>query len=178
MIIINTDDLGQVMELLAAANREIDDALSILTQVTVHSDWGCPERHQINDMVRTNRNLISQLQSDTESFCAATQKVIADFVETEKGISNLFPSVEALLEKVLSIIPIGVSSANPASRTSSVSEWLTESNWSVPKHIFDVIGGETTLSDLVRMLQPTCYYIPKLDLDAVIGVCDLSELGL
>ena len=102
MIYIDTERLQSVMLTLENANQAIDEANQLLMQITTHNDWGCKERHAINDYVLNCRKEIQVLQQNSESFYRTSKSVADEFLETETGISRLFESVEGVLAKAIS----------------------------------------------------------------------------
>lgn len=105
MIDIDTIKLLELTMTLRRANDRIDEAVSMLQSIHTHHDWGCPERHVINDYIRESTGIAIILQDDCLSFVKATRTVANEFVETEKGIASLFDSVEDVIKKIL-MIPI------------------------------------------------------------------------
>lgn len=98
---LDTEQLQDMMNILQEANNDIDIAADKLLSITTHNGWACKERYTINDYILENRNLIKALRSDCSSFCAAAKSVADDFVETERGISQMFSSVESALAQIL-----------------------------------------------------------------------------
>lgn len=135
MIEIDTEQLNQMVSVLESANSSIDSAVSLLQQVTEHHDWGCKERHSINDSISENRKKIQQIQQDSDTFYQNLRKVAGEFVETEEGISALFPSVESALQVLLSM---GVGGGAAAAAGTAVADVL--------KNASTVTGG-CTLTD-------------------------------
>lgn len=111
MIYLDTDRLQQMVGTLEAANHRIDEATDILMRITTHDDWGCAERHQINDYILKNKNMIQQLQSISGGFYNIMKQVAAEFIETESNIGNLFSDLENVLGKTLSVVVNSVGGA-------------------------------------------------------------------
>lgn len=103
MINIDTDNLKQASAAASSASDSLNDAAGLLLQITQHTDWVCPNRDKINEYIRTNRSLISDLLADAKSFDAAIQAVTDEFVAEESRINNLFEEVEELLANVLNV---------------------------------------------------------------------------
>ena len=99
---IETERLQEMMRMLGSAVDEIDHAAERLRQITTHNDWGCKERNIINNYSTENRNNALKLQTDCRNFSNAVHQVVGEFVEGEKSISGLFPSVDGPLAKILS----------------------------------------------------------------------------
>ena len=131
MINIDTDNLKQASTAASSASDSLNDAAGLLLQITQHTDWVCPNRDKINEYIKTNRSLITDLLADAKSFDAAIQSVTDEFVSQESQISNLFEEVEELLANVLNvntgtagtISSIGSTwASNAASAVSSISQ--------------------------------------------------------
>lgn len=104
MIYLDTDRLRQMVSTLESANQRIDEATEVLMQITTHDDWGCAERHQINEYILKCRNNIQQLQSTGGSFNNIMKQVAEEFIETENNISSLFAGLEGVLSQTLSVV--------------------------------------------------------------------------
>ena len=103
MIVVDTDRLRDMVRTLEVANRKIDEATGVLMQITTHDNWGCGERHQINEYIMQNRNMIQELQSKSDGFYAAMNQLSGEFVETENNIGNMFSGLEAVISKILQV---------------------------------------------------------------------------
>ena len=97
MIYFETERLTQMMSAVDAANEQIDTAAVKLQKITTHEDWGCKERHQINEMITEIHKHVKTLQSSNRSFTAAVRRGVDGFLEKEKALSSLFETVEAVL---------------------------------------------------------------------------------
>ena len=103
MIHIHTDELLAAVSSLRAANGEVSNATSHLMQITNHNDWSCKERYQINENIDRLHAEITRLQQDTETYLAAAAEAADAFVTEENAIKALFPGVDVIIGKVLSI---------------------------------------------------------------------------
>lgn len=125
MIYLDTDRLQQMVGTLESANQRIDEATDILMQITAHDDWGCAERHQINEYILKNKTMIQQLQSTGGGFYNIMKQVAAEFVDTESNIGNLFSGLEGVLGKVLSVAVNSISGTIAATGTiDSAVNWI------------------------------------------------------
>ena len=109
MIYLDTDRLRQMVSTLESANQRIDEATEVLMQITTHDDWGCAERHQINEYILKCRSNMQQVQSTGGSFNHIMKQVAEEFIETENNISSLFAGLEGVLSRILSVVLSGMS---------------------------------------------------------------------
>lgn len=110
MINIDTDTLKDCSSAAKNATDNLNDAANIIMQITAHNDWVCPNKEKINDYIRTNRQLMSQLVEDAAKFDAAIQSVTTDFVDAESKISSMFEEIEELLSTVLNVATVSAGS--------------------------------------------------------------------
>lgn len=106
MINLDTERLEDLLERLAGAASRMDEAAQLLMQVTTHEDWGCPERHTINDFILRNRSEMQRAQADGHNFLAASRASAQNFIEAEQNIGAMFETLEGLLSGILSD-PVG-----------------------------------------------------------------------
>ena len=114
MIHIHTDELLAAVGSLRAAAGGVTDAAGFLLKITSHNDWTCKERFAINEKAMNLRNDITRLQQDAEQYLAAATAAANDFVAEENGVKALFPGVEAMIAKLLSLTDTGNSSSGVA----------------------------------------------------------------
>lgn len=103
MININTENLRDICDTAQNASDEVNDALSILEQITIHNDWGCREREEINARIQKCRTKVRRLQEDITGFNYSINVSTRQFENTENKIPDLFESVENILGAVLAI---------------------------------------------------------------------------
>lgn len=108
MINVDTDRLKEMVRTLDSANRRIDEATNVLMQITTHNNWGCAERHQINDYILQSRKMIQELQGRSDNFYNAMDQLAGQFVETENDIGNMFHNLESVISKILQTTVISV----------------------------------------------------------------------
>lgn len=106
MINLDTERLEGLLGRLSGAAFRMDEAAQLLMQVTTHEDWGCPERHTINDFILRNRSEMQRAQADGHSFLAASRASAQSFLEAEQSIGALFETLEGLLSGILAD-PVG-----------------------------------------------------------------------
>ncbi len=103
MLDINTERLTSTVSQLENVNREIDEAMSILSQITEHNNWNCAERNTINSQIRSHREKIKIIHERMDNFTTVSKDVAEKFVQKEQQISKMFESLDALLNGLLSI---------------------------------------------------------------------------
>lgn len=101
MIDIDTEQLQSLMDTLSAANDRIDEAASLLMQITTHTNWNCKERYVINEYTLENRKEIQKLQAASQNFLTAAKSVTNEFIDTESGISEMFSTLEELISRII-----------------------------------------------------------------------------
>lgn len=101
MINIDTEKLGGLLDRLAVAVSRMDEAAGLLMQVTTHNEWGCPERHTINDYILRNRAEMQRIQADGHSYLGASRASAQSFVDAERDIGAMFATLDGLLAGIL-----------------------------------------------------------------------------
>ncbi|MCM1244432.1 MAG: hypothetical protein NC293_02170 [Roseburia sp.] len=103
MIVIDTSLLRQLASTAKSTNEEIGEAVNLLQQVATHNNWGCAERHQINEFTQQNKNKIRQIQEAGTNFYHTILSVSNDFESLEKQFPSMFNEVDSVLGNILSI---------------------------------------------------------------------------
>lgn len=103
MISIDTELLKQMARASQTALTELQEAEQIINSITVHNDWGCKERVQINANIQKNRTVMKQLRDAGVNYTGVLTQIAGDFVTEEKGISDLFHSMEEIIGHFLSL---------------------------------------------------------------------------
>lgn len=183
MILIDTEGLKQLADLLSAANNDITRALSLLNQITEHYDWNCRERYQINEMTQNNRVMLQKVQADMENFVAVAHSVADGFVETEKGIRDLFPSVEGLIARIMSIPAAlsvtAVSGGGICGQAVSLQKTLQDQTPQVFQPPVDwPFAAASAIEDLPDFTLVTDRNMFERMTVGEIGVCNLADLNL
>ena len=97
----DTDALEQVAQTAKSANEQIESAAQLLDATTVHDDWTCKERDIINDYIRKNKELASQLRDNARAFYDLIAQIAKEFTDEESRISNMFERLEELLGRII-----------------------------------------------------------------------------
>ena len=107
MIIIDIDTLilKELVSASSVANDAIDNAVDALNRVSTHNDWGCKEKHAINDYAITNKNKVKRLQENSRNFLNVITQISNEFEASENSIINSFPPIESIISDVISIPP-------------------------------------------------------------------------
>lgn len=132
MISIDTGLLKQLAGVARGTNEAISEASDLLNQVATHNDWGCMERHQINEFTMQNKNTIRRLQEAGRSFYRAIESAVSDFEVLERQFPSMFNNVDGLLGAILSI-PVRTSqtvSGNAAQILSNVGKAISNGSGS------------------------------------------------
>lgn len=103
MISIDTDMLRQLAAAAREANEAIENATSRLTAITEHRDWGCKEKHTINEYTADNKKKIRILQDNSRSFLSALNDVVNDFENTEKNVCNNTGGIDSVIANIMDI---------------------------------------------------------------------------
>lgn len=99
---VDTDRLRDLANASNAAVSSLQQASSLLLQITQHQDWVCPNKTRINTLIESNRKQITRLHQNASSFNQAVLQVTEDFINAEAAIASTFTSLESLLSKTLS----------------------------------------------------------------------------
>lgn len=103
MIQIDTEVLKQLAATAKSATNELESASQILNQITSHNDWGCKERHAINDAIQKIRKNMMVLRDSSEGFTSTIVQIAEEFAEVERKIPDMFEGLEGLLAKILTV---------------------------------------------------------------------------
>ena len=102
---IDTDVLRNSVSIAERANQEISEAMNLLNQITIHSDWICPQRDEINNYTRMNKERIRVIQSNSSSFYNAIRESSNIFDDTERENMNAHNNLDGIIARILSISP-------------------------------------------------------------------------
>ena len=147
MIHIHTDELLAAVSSLRAANGEVDKAAQHLLQITSHNDWTCKERYVINQNADELRTAIKRLQQDTDSYLQAAANAADAFVTEENGVKTLFPGVDAIISRLLSIggdLPAALGAAGKGAPNAVITD-----DWGIG----DVIPGAARIGNLKEAIS-------------------------
>ncbi len=186
MIEIDTQTLRSLANACANANNEIQNAVTQLTNITTHNDWGCKEKDAINNYTTTNKKKILQLQECSASFLNTLNQVTRDFENLEKEISNRMKEVDSNISQTITI-------SNPWTPPNIEQILKKEVD---PKKIFENIGGPLSsffpggkdsvvdtitksVSEAVKNAKDTglAGYITQTGKDAI-AVCNFKDIQL
>ncbi len=107
MIDINTDDLKSLAQGAKLANQEISAAANLLNQITVHNNWNCKERDQLNGYTLGNRKRIQALHEVSDDFLNKVINLAGEFEAAENQIPAMFQGLDSIVSKAVSIpVPI------------------------------------------------------------------------
>ncbi|MBR2701868.1 MAG: hypothetical protein IKE77_07280 [Erysipelotrichaceae bacterium] len=102
---IDTDVLRNSVSIAERANNEISEAMNLLNQITIHNDWICPQRDEINNYTMMNRERIRVIQNNSASFYSAIKESSNIFDETERENMNAHNNLDGIIARILSISP-------------------------------------------------------------------------
>lgn len=182
MIDIDTERLQSLMNTLSAANDRIDEAASLLMQITTHDNWGCRERYAINEYTLKNRRKIQQLQVDSHNFLTAAKAAANEFTDTEKSISEMFSTLEGLISRIVAnpvsdvMTNFSVGTVGTIASGLSTQETMPDSDTGMVPSAFTRIAK--ALCESMKSVVTTPSSIGIFSLLQSISVVNLSDLNL
>ena len=99
-ISINTDHLQTAAKASNEAAMSLQQANAILSAITTHQDWVCPNKTVINQLIEGNRQRISRLLADATSFDQAVLEVTEQFLQAEASIDRRLDTLDGLLSQI------------------------------------------------------------------------------
>lgn len=148
IIDLNTDELQNVVQVARQANNTLTDAAQLLSSITVHTDWQCSTRDQINQNTLRNRSESLRLQADAESLYINILYALEQFLAAEQAINASFDEVDGPIAGFLSRTPAGAgSSGEKGGILDSAVDLLRKANGGVKKAM-DVVSFENIADGL------------------------------
>ena len=101
---LDTDQLRSAVSAAEKANSELTEAMNFLNQVVEHNDWVCPERDQLNENTRNNKQTAGTIQENSNSFYNAIKTSSERFDEVEKGNITRTNNVDNLIAAIVNVV--------------------------------------------------------------------------
>ena len=103
VISVNTEKMNELSNLAMNISSELSEACSCLSPVTIHNDWNCVERDNINEAIMINKKCVGELMSCAENISSVVAKTADSFTEFEMKNPQALLGLHSTLSESLAI---------------------------------------------------------------------------